>query len=115
MHLDAVKHNEILVFLHTLKDGAADRSYGVEVAALAGMPDSVVLRAKKYLQEMQDNQESQENNLENQILENSTKPENNKNSENSEIIKAIKNLNLDDFSPKDALNFLYELKKLSIE
>lgn len=118
VHLDAVKHNEILVFLHTLKDGAADRSYGVEVAALAGMPDSVVLRAKKYLQEMQDNQESQEsqeNNLENQILENSTKPENNKNSENSEIIKAIKNLNLDDFSPKDALNFLYELKKLSIE
>lgn len=107
VHLDAVKHNENLVFLHALKDGAADRSYGVEVAALAGMPDSVVLRAKKYLQEMQ---EVQEDNLETQILESSENPEN---SENNEIIKAIRNLNLDDFSPKDALNFLYELKKLS--
>lgn len=110
VHLDAVKHNENLVFLHALKDGAADRSYGVEVAALAGMPNSVVERAKKYLQEFQPSDLSEVKSVENEV---ETENQSINNSENSEIIKAVQNLNLDDFSPKDALNFLYELKKLS--
>ena len=49
VHLDATEHGEGIVFLHAVKDGPANRSYGLQVAALAGVPREVILQAREYL------------------------------------------------------------------
>ena len=49
MHLDDTEHGDSLVFLHAVKDGPANRSYGLSVAALAGVPRTVIARAREYL------------------------------------------------------------------
>ncbi|MEO8746602.1 MAG: DNA mismatch repair protein MutS [Rhodanobacter sp.] len=53
VHLDAIEYAEQLVFMHALKDGPADRSYGLQVAALAGLPRSVIADAKHTLNELE--------------------------------------------------------------
>jgi DNA mismatch repair protein MutS len=53
VHLDAVEHDDRIVFLHAVKDGAADRSYGLHVAALAGVPQPVIEQARRRLQELE--------------------------------------------------------------
>jgi DNA mismatch repair protein MutS len=49
VHLDATEHGESLVFLHAVKPGPASRSYGLQVARLAGVPREVVAAARRYL------------------------------------------------------------------
>jgi DNA mismatch repair protein MutS len=53
VHLDAIEHGDKLVFMHAVKDGPADRSFGLQVAALAGLPRSVVAQAKRTLGELE--------------------------------------------------------------
>ena len=53
VHLDAVEHGERIVFLHAVEEGPANQSYGIQVAALAGIPGSVVRAAKKQLRELE--------------------------------------------------------------
>ncbi len=53
VHLDATEHAESLVFLHAVKDGPADRSYGLAVAQLAGVPRAVIAAARGYLAELE--------------------------------------------------------------
>ncbi len=53
VHLDAVEHNDRIVFLHAVEEGPANQSYGIQVAALAGIPASVVRAAKKQLRELE--------------------------------------------------------------
>ena len=53
MHLDATEHGESLVFLHAVREGPANRSYGLAVARLAGVPGSVIARAGDYLAELE--------------------------------------------------------------
>jgi len=53
VHLDAVEHDDRIVFLHAVKEGAADRSYGLHVAALAGVPQAVIEQARQRLQELE--------------------------------------------------------------
>src|SRR5690606_18363541 len=58
VHLDAVEHrdaggNEVLVFMHAVKDGPADRSFGLQVAALAGLPKAVIRDARARLAELE--------------------------------------------------------------
>ncbi len=52
-HLDAIEHGEDLVFLHAVKAGPANRSFGLQVAAIAGLPRSVITQAKAYLTELE--------------------------------------------------------------
>ncbi len=54
VHLDAIEHGERLVFMHRVKDGPADRSYGIAVAALAGIPAGVIARARNILATIED-------------------------------------------------------------
>ena len=56
VHLDAVEHGDALVFMHAVKDGPADRSFGLQVAALAGLPKSVVQQARGRLAELEQQQ-----------------------------------------------------------
>jgi DNA mismatch repair protein MutS len=53
VHLDAVEHGDRLVFMHAVKDGPADRSFGLQVAALAGLPKAVVSQARARLSELE--------------------------------------------------------------
>jgi DNA mismatch repair protein MutS len=53
VHLDAVEHGERIVFLHSLRDGPASQSYGLQVAALAGVPAAVITRAREHLQRLE--------------------------------------------------------------
>ena len=54
VHLDAVEHKDTVVFLHAVEEGPASRSYGLQVAALAGVPKPVIRQANKYLQLLED-------------------------------------------------------------
>ena len=53
VHLDAIEHNDKISFLHTVKEGATNRSYGLQVALLAGVPKSIVGQAKLFLQQLE--------------------------------------------------------------
>ncbi len=53
VHLDATEHGDGIVFLHAVKDGPADRSYGLQVAQLAGVPVSVIGEARRYLEALE--------------------------------------------------------------
>src|SRR6202044_1281272 len=53
VHVEAVEHGETLVFLHSVKDGPANQSYGLQVAALAGIPGDVTADARRYLTELE--------------------------------------------------------------
>jgi len=53
VHLDAVEHNDRIVFLHAVEEGPANQSYGIQVAALAGIPNAVVRAARKQLREFE--------------------------------------------------------------
>ncbi|MBN8280848.1 MAG: DNA mismatch repair protein MutS [Gammaproteobacteria bacterium] len=59
VHLDATEHGEKLVFLHAVKDGPANRSYGLQVAQLAGVPAAVIQRARGYLRQLENDSAAQ--------------------------------------------------------
>lgn len=63
IHVTAMEQNGKVVFLHKIKEGPADKSYGIHVAKLAGLPEQVIRRAEKILHalENQDNGETQMN------------------------------------------------------
>ena len=54
LHLDAVEHGERIVFLHAVRDGPANQSYGLQVAALAGVPAAVIARARERLRALEE-------------------------------------------------------------
>jgi len=53
VHVEAVEHGERLIFLHSVKEGPASQSYGLQVAALAGIPKTVTTQARRYLTELE--------------------------------------------------------------
>ena len=55
VHLDAVEHQDRIVFLHALEEGPASQSYGLQVAALAGVPGSVIREARRHLAHLEEN------------------------------------------------------------
>jgi DNA mismatch repair protein MutS len=59
VHLDATEHGDGIVFLHAVKDGPANRSYGLQVAQLAGVPRSVIGEARRYLEYLESERDRQ--------------------------------------------------------
>jgi len=105
VHLEAMEHGDKIVFLHAVKEGAASQSYGLQVAALAGIPRSVIEQAKVKLQHLENTayQEIQQDLGSAQLDLFSV-------NEPSPAIALLEGANLDDFTPKQALDFLYQLK-----
>ncbi len=103
--VSVVNHDGNIVFLHKIVEGAADGSYGVHVASLAGLPESVVLRAKTILASLS-KLEVQEITSQGSASEATDDPR----GLDREVIKQLENLTIDQMSPKDALDYLYELK-----
>lgn len=54
VHFGAVEHEDRIIFMHAIQDGAASRSYGIQVAALAGLPEDLLQRARKRLASLEE-------------------------------------------------------------
>ncbi|MBY5947466.1 DNA mismatch repair protein MutS [Photobacterium rosenbergii] len=110
VHLDAVEHGDEIAFMHAVQEGAASKSYGLAVASLAGVPKSVIKRAKFKLQQLEASGHqqavapaSQAPVAEQQL---SLLPE------PSEVEEALARINPDEMTPRQALDELYRLKAL---
>ena len=105
-----------VVFLHEVIRGAADRSYGVQVAKLAGLPETVIKRSKLILEKLEKGHYQGQSNLKG-LINDLPLFSNDKNfhepteKEVDPIHEEIRNINLDNTSPRDALEFLYKLKE----
>ena len=107
VHLDATEHGGQLVFLHAVKPGPANQSYGLQVASLAGVPAKVIKRARAYLKTLESQQVRgqgplEQNQFDFDVHESPTDP----------VRLAVDALDPDALSPREALDALYELKKL---
>lgn len=106
-HVSASEDGENIVFLHKVKDGSVDKSYGINVAKLAGLPDEVLRRSSEILAAYENNDLSKK-----EISIQTSLPLENVNiKETSEIEEIIKNTNVLELTPLKALNLLYELKE----
>ena len=95
-----------VIFYHSIIDGIADKSYGIHVASLAGVPKNVIRRAKDLLVKLESKNGSPNLPIEssNQIEFNYAQP--------SEVEERLKNINVNELTPLDALNLLSDLKKM---
>ncbi len=109
VHLDAVEHGESIVFLHAVKAGPANQSYGLQVAALAGVPKTVITRARKRLQELEN---SALHHAESQMPQLSLQLEQEQTPEDHPLTTAVEEIDPDELTPKQALDELYRLKSL---
>jgi DNA mismatch repair protein MutS len=108
VHLDAVEHGERIVFLHAVEEGPANQSYGIQVAALAGMPGSVLKTAQKELRELE--QKAASNPFQPDLfssLPNTNAPE----PAPHPALEKLAALEPDSLTPREALAALYALKE----
>lgn len=105
-----------VVFLHKVVKGVADRSYGIQVAKLAGLPDAVVSRARSVLEQLEHSEagKSASTIIDElplfSVVQNQTE---NKSLKHDELNDAINAILPDDLSPREALEEIYKLKKLA--
>jgi DNA mismatch repair protein MutS len=116
VHLSAIEHKEKIVFLHAVQAGPASQSYGLQVAQLAGIPQAVIRSARKHLADLETH--SLQTTPQFDLFSNSiatpptdealieTPPE-------TPLMDAIDALDPDSLSPREALEALYQLKKIA--
>lgn len=116
VHLDALEHNNSIAFMHSVQEGAASKSYGLAVAALAGVPQNVIKLAKQklaYLEKVsaqsadkktQDLRNLHQSQGELALLE--------EDDSKKAVLEMLEKLDPDDLTPKQALAYLYQLKTL---
>ena len=111
VHLQAVEHKHAIVFLHAVNEGPASQSYGLQVAALAGVPDSVISIARKYLVRLEQGsiaRQPQGDLFAKSASETGMQPEH-------PALKRLREVTPDELSPRQALERLYEMKKMMEE
>ena len=113
LSLRAKEWNGDLVFLHEARPGPADRSYGVQVAKLAGVPAAVVARAREVLERLE-TQTSSPTRLEDLPLFAPTAPAAVAEAAPSAVEDALAGMDVDGMSPREALEALYRLKSLKV-
>ncbi|WP_286269545.1 DNA mismatch repair protein MutS [Thalassotalea hakodatensis] len=105
VHLDAKEHDDNIIFMHAVQEGAASKSFGLQVAQLAGVPHSVIQRAKQKLKELETQQPSVNIDLkapyEQLPLVDIEHP----------VVNTLENTDIDNLTPKQALDLLYDLKQ----
>jgi len=114
IHLTALEHQDKIVFMHQVNDGPASQSYGLQVAALAGVPATVIDSAKQHLRRLENQSINAQSNLNRQahplnvqqfdlFAAPSLSPT------EQGCLDTLKSLSVDDLTPKQALEKLYEL------
>ncbi len=111
VHLDATEHGEALIFLHTVKEGPANQSYGLQVAALAGVPPRVITAARKYLQELERHSTQAHAPRRQQELQLEVPPI--VVTEEHAAVTELRSLDPDRMTPLSALQTLYQLMALA--
>ncbi|KFF66243.1 DNA mismatch repair protein MutS [Pectobacterium brasiliense] len=107
VHLDAREHGDTIAFMHSVQDGAASKSYGLAVAALAGVPKEVIKRARQKLKEL----ETLSNNASSSHIDGAQLALLS-NDEPSPAMEALEAIDPDALTPRQALDWLYQLKKM---
>ncbi len=112
VHLDATEHGDGIVFLHAVKEGPASRSYGLQVAQLAGVPRNVIAQARRYLEALEsqrdrlDGADSAQKEL--PLFAAPAAPD----TVTDPVRAALAALAPDELTPRAALDAIYRLKKL---
>ncbi|MDP8161834.1 DNA mismatch repair protein MutS [Pasteurella skyensis] len=109
VHLDAREHNDNIVFMHTVQEGAASKSYGLAVASLAGVPKQVVKLAKQKLATLEQISH-QTVDLDKNPQESLFEIPNNIIMDTPPALEMLQNINPDELTPRQALDALYKLK-----
>ncbi|MEO8309041.1 MAG: DNA mismatch repair protein MutS [Pseudomonadota bacterium] len=110
LHLDATEHGEDLVFLHAVREGPANRSYGLAVARLAGVPREVISAAREYLNVLEAQRPGPAPSWTPQVelpLFAAPTP--------SPLALRLSELQPDELSPRDALQVLYDLREAALK
>ena len=105
VHIDAIEHGDEIIFLHDVKPGPANQSYGLQVAQLAGVPRSVIKNAKQRLVLLEQQASKAETIQTEMPLIVEAEPVH-------PAIEKLREINPDELTPKQALEMLYQLKKL---
>ena len=108
LHLDAVEHGDRIVFLHAVKEGPADRSYGLHVAALAGVPKPVLDQARIRLQELEKQERGHTAATPPQQQIDLFQPP-----QEHPLCEALEGIDPDSLTPRQALDILFKLKELA--
>ena len=112
VHLDATEHNDNIVFLHNIQTGPASKSYGLQVAKLAGIPHPVIDSAKNRLRQLEGERGDTPGKASPQVQPAVMQGELFFDSEPSKVEQHLHDISIDDLTPKQALDLLYELKAL---
>ncbi|QSX34774.1 DNA mismatch repair protein MutS [Shewanella avicenniae] len=108
VHLDAIEHDDTIVFMHAVQEGAASKSYGLQVAALAGVPQQVIRAAKEKLQQLESRDDGKDVSLQVTPIQTSlaldTPP--------SEVEQLLRRIDPNELTPKAALELIYQLSSL---
>jgi DNA mismatch repair protein MutS len=114
VHVEAVEHADTLVFLHSVKDGPANQSYGLQVAALAGIPKSVTSAARGYLTELERERDALRNSVspQSQLTLFTARAAETPAPQVPAVLRALRTADPDALSPREALSFLFHLKQL---
>lgn len=106
VHLDAMEHKNGVVFLHAVREGPASRSYGLQVAALAGVPQAVLRRARARLARLERQNLEVRGQRDSRQLDLFVEPE------PHPVLDRLRAIRLEETTPKEALALLYTLKDL---
>ncbi|WP_456074399.1 DNA mismatch repair protein MutS [Holdemanella biformis] len=106
VHVDVREEKNEIEFRYRIIDGKADKSYGINVARLAHLPKVVLDRAAQLLTNFE-NQDNNQNYQPSLFVMEQVQPE------KSKLLQQLQELDIDSMTPRDALDCLYELKKLS--
>jgi len=115
VHLDAVEHNDEIVFMHNVKSGAASKSYGLQVAKLAGLPSTALRDARQRLQALENNttlSAQQASTIQSPQMGLFDPQMGALKDANAALTDYIADLDPDNLSPRQALDHIYELSKL---
>ena len=108
VHVSAIEENGTVTFLHKVKAGAVDKSYGIHVASLAKLPSSLIERASDILNVYEKKNVKKEVFTQTSLFEYTEEELNTKPSKIEEKLESINPLEM---TPMEALNYLYDLKK----
>lgn len=108
LHLDAVEHGDTIVFLHAVREGPANQSYGLQVATLAGVPKPVILRARQRLLELEARAQRHAEQQQSQLPLFDPEPPG---MEASAVEQQLREIDPDELTPREALEALYRLKQ----
>jgi len=107
VHFNAIEHNDTIIFLHEVKPGSASQSYGIQVAKLAGLPQSIIQQASTILTQLENNSNKTDISIQQEIL---FLDEPSSDSIHKELINFLSEIDPNEISPKQALDHLYTIK-----